>query len=403
MLSATSRVCARVSLLASRARDYPARCRSAPRRPRSGCRASAWPRSSAAGPRSGLLAGRGAARPRGARVRARRLALAPGDAGARGDDGAAWAQREGRRRAPRVPARVRELLETEQHERQALAEFILKSDERTIAQRALTVFDMVGCALFAMVGTLLGGDQGMHVVGATFVGCAASMGGGSVNGILMGNTRGRVFWIKDPRYLALCVGSSVATFYLFPVAELALARRELRAFAVTSPSDGSAAKYYARRAAGRRRHARGRRRAVGGAPRLHAARGRHRDGARRLLVLLRGARARRRVRGRLRAAVEPHVRARARDEASVAAAVAARRRAAAASALHAAARTHSDEAARARAAADAAAAAGRPRRRTRPRPRPARRRGPAARRRTRTRPRPPQPRSPRRRRTRPSP
>ena len=53
--------------------------------------------------------------------------------------------------------RVRELLETE-HERQALAEFILKSDERTVAQRALTVFDMVGCALFAMVGTLLGGD-----------------------------------------------------------------------------------------------------------------------------------------------------------------------------------------------------------------------------------------------------
>lgn len=121
---------------------------------------------------------------------------------------------------------VRERLEAET-ERQALAEMILQTDERTIAQRTLRAFDFVGTALFAMSGTLVAGETGMHVVGCVLVGCATSMGGGTINNILFGTTAGGVYWIRDPRYLLVAVVSSVVTFYSWPHLELELARREM--------------------------------------------------------------------------------------------------------------------------------------------------------------------------------
>lgn len=52
--------------------------------------------------------------------------------------------------------------------------------------RVITFFDYAGTALFAVVGTQAAGDCGMNIVGCTLVGCAAALGGGSINAMLYG-------------------------------------------------------------------------------------------------------------------------------------------------------------------------------------------------------------------------
>eukprot|EP00966_Prymnesium_polylepis_P068739 1596610-Prymnesium_polylepis.1 len=74
--------------------------------------------------------------------------------------------------------------------------------------------DFLGTSLFAIVGTQCAGDAGMNIVGCTLVGCAAAMGGGTLNNLMIGRTP--VFWMRDPRFLIAAVVSSVATFYLWP-------------------------------------------------------------------------------------------------------------------------------------------------------------------------------------------
>ena len=68
-------------------------------------------------------------------------------------------------------ALIRERLHT-QAERELLNELIVKADERALGQRMLTALDCGGTALFAVVGTQLAGEAGMHVIGATWVGCS---------------------------------------------------------------------------------------------------------------------------------------------------------------------------------------------------------------------------------------
>jgi uncharacterized membrane protein YeiH len=68
-----------------------------------------------------------------------------------------------------------------------LVSFIVKNDEQSIGQRLLLGMDYMATALFAAVGTIIAGQAGMNVVGATFVGCCASMAGGSLNNVLTGN------------------------------------------------------------------------------------------------------------------------------------------------------------------------------------------------------------------------
>ena len=115
-----------------------------------------------------------------------------------------------------------------QAERELLNELIVKADERALGQRMLTALDFGGTALFAVVGTQLAGEAGMHVIGATWVGCVAGMGGGTLNELLFGGGKGGVFWMRDPRFFATAVGASLATFTLWPRAERALADHHLR-------------------------------------------------------------------------------------------------------------------------------------------------------------------------------
>ena len=108
----------------------------------------------------------------------------------------------------------------EDAEKEALVSFIVKKDENSVGQRTLVGLDYMATGLFASVGTIIAGQAGMNVVGSTLVGCVASMGGGSLNNMLTGSaTRGGVFWMKDSLILAIAMGASLATFYLWPLYE----------------------------------------------------------------------------------------------------------------------------------------------------------------------------------------
>ena len=75
-------------------------------------------------------------------------------------------------------------------EREALCRFITMSSEDSIGQRTLLGMDYLATSLFAAVGTIIAGQAGMNIIGTTVVGAVASMGGGTVNNVLTGNTRG---------------------------------------------------------------------------------------------------------------------------------------------------------------------------------------------------------------------
>lgn len=110
-------------------------------------------------------------------------------------------------------------------ERAFLAEFIVRSDERSSGQRLLVALDLLGAGLFAVVGAQCAGVAGMNVVGATLVGCVSGLGGLTLNNLLTGSTAGGVFWMRDPRFLVVAVAASVATFYAWPEFEARSAER----------------------------------------------------------------------------------------------------------------------------------------------------------------------------------
>ena len=107
-------------------------------------------------------------------------------------------------------------------EKEALVNFISKIDENSFGQRMLLYIDFVSTALFAMIGTVIAGQAGMNIVGTTFVGSVAAMGGGSLNNMLTG-VRGGVFWVRDGRFLAISLAVSIATFHLWPMYEESVA------------------------------------------------------------------------------------------------------------------------------------------------------------------------------------
>ena len=109
-------------------------------------------------------------------------------------------------------------------ERDFLGSYIVNTGARTPGQRLLEVLDFGSTALFAVIGAQCAGVAGMNVVGACLVGCVAATGGGTVNNLLTGAARGGVFWLRDPRFLAVALLASAATFYFWPRWEEAAAR-----------------------------------------------------------------------------------------------------------------------------------------------------------------------------------
>ena len=86
----------------------------------------------------------------------------------------------------------------------------------------IRIMDSVGLGLFSAVGTQVAGDAGFNIVGCTLVGCIAGLGGRTINNLLYGNSAPLlkqlpgVFWARQPHYLAVTIGSSLAMFFAWP-------------------------------------------------------------------------------------------------------------------------------------------------------------------------------------------
>ena len=92
----------------------------------------------------------------------------------------------------------------------------------SIGKRLIRVMDTVAVALFSVVGTQVAGDAGFNIVGCTLVGCIAGLGGRTINNLLYGNSAPLlrqlpgVFWTRQPHFLAVAIGSSLAMFFAWP-------------------------------------------------------------------------------------------------------------------------------------------------------------------------------------------
>ena len=107
------------------------------------------------------------------------------------------------------------------------------------------VLDWFGVAVFAITGALVASRKQMDVTGFIMLGTVTGIGGGTVRDTLLGQFP--VFWIGAPSYLLVCVGASVATFFLahIPQSRYALLLRldaiGMALFAVTGAEKALAA------------------------------------------------------------------------------------------------------------------------------------------------------------------
>jgi len=103
-------------------------------------------------------------------------------------------------------------------ERLTLSEFMVEHHNRHFGQHLLQWTRRLGISFFALSASHTAGEAGMHVVGAVIVGSVASLGGGTVNQVMIGATP--VGWMRDSRLLGLAIGASLLGFYAWPLVEL---------------------------------------------------------------------------------------------------------------------------------------------------------------------------------------
>ena len=130
---------------------------------------------------------------------------------------------------------VRERAER-QAEKLLLTEHIGRCTEHgtNAGQAALRQVGLLGVVFFSITGSHAAGEAGMHVLGATLVGCVTAMGGGTLNGMMMGATP--VGWMVQPLPLILSVLAGVTTFYGLPLAARAYEENKEPQAATIAPS-----------------------------------------------------------------------------------------------------------------------------------------------------------------------
>eukprot|EP00980_Cylindrotheca_fusiformis_P008100 scaffold1727_cov133-Cylindrotheca_fusiformis.AAC.3 len=89
----------------------------------------------------------------------------------------------------------------------------------TVLASFFQFIDIFGTGLFAFSGALKAGKKGMDLLGMTIIACITAVGGGTIRDVLMGNGGRAIFWMRNPVYLKICVGTTLATFFLWPTLE----------------------------------------------------------------------------------------------------------------------------------------------------------------------------------------
>ncbi|QIB67445.1 trimeric intracellular cation channel family protein [Kineobactrum salinum] len=74
------------------------------------------------------------------------------------------------------------------------------------------IFDLLGIAVFAVSGALAAAEKRLDVLGFVLFGTITGIGGGTVRDLLLQTDQ--VFWIGNTTYLWVCIGASLATWFL---------------------------------------------------------------------------------------------------------------------------------------------------------------------------------------------
>lgn len=78
----------------------------------------------------------------------------------------------------------------------------------------ITWVDLVATAVFAISGALAAAEQRNDILGFVLFATITGVGGGTVRDLLLGADA--VFWLHNNEYLWICLGASVATWFLAP-------------------------------------------------------------------------------------------------------------------------------------------------------------------------------------------
>ena len=77
------------------------------------------------------------------------------------------------------------------------------------------VVDLVATAVFAISGALAAAEKRNDILGFILFGTITGVGGGTLRDLLL--NADSVFWIQHTHYLWICLGASVATWFLAPL------------------------------------------------------------------------------------------------------------------------------------------------------------------------------------------
>lgn len=80
---------------------------------------------------------------------------------------------------------------------------------------AITIVDLVATAVFAISGALAAAEQRHDILGFVLFGTITGIGGGTIRDLLLGADA--VFWYTHTGYLWICIGASVATWFMAPL------------------------------------------------------------------------------------------------------------------------------------------------------------------------------------------
>jgi len=80
---------------------------------------------------------------------------------------------------------------------------------------AIELVDMMAVAVFAISGALAAAERKLDVLGFVLFGTITGIGGGTARDLLL--DADAIFWIADTHYLWICIGASVATWFLAPL------------------------------------------------------------------------------------------------------------------------------------------------------------------------------------------
>jgi uncharacterized membrane protein YeiH len=80
------------------------------------------------------------------------------------------------------------------------------------ADTIIYTLDLLGVAVFAISGALAAAEKRLDILGFVLFGTITGIGGGTVRDLLLQTDE--VFWIGNTAYLWVCIGASIATWFL---------------------------------------------------------------------------------------------------------------------------------------------------------------------------------------------